>query len=603
MSSPATASPAPPNTAPTPVVRSVTVVGAHALSQEEVVRAAVVAVGKASDEAAPLAARAVQSLYRDKGYVLARVIEAETGTDGTLRLTVSEGIIRRIRIRGNTRTRGTTVRSVLSLGPGDVYNEKRATVDRARLARLGIFADVSVAAQVPGDEEKPRTKNGTTSNNATPPANPAPPAPVPNDPAGSVPAPAPAPAPSPANPTTDPTAGGVTNPAPPATGGVGVVPTVPTTPVSPTAPPIPAEPLGPVEDLVGQVDLVVRVQERTTGNVAATVGYADGSGAVGFVDLSEDNVFGTAQRVALRWQRTTQGRVNDDGTVTTTGSRSAFEFSYDTPGLRPGSLAFGVDVYNKNTVFLPFFTGGQETLRTYERRRGARTRVGALLGSGVFGAYLTARRDNVGYDPLPDDLNVSASELANSDATVGAVGFQLTADGRDVSDNPGRGFRHSLSVEQAANGLFGGDRAFRSVTLDLRQYTPLNGFRSSDPKKGVPLLATRLLGGTLSGSVPLSEEYFLGGYELLRGYDLFSIRGERMVLATIEGRIPLSTGLQGVVFTDAGNAWMPSRRIGLRDLKASAGAGLRFLSPFGPIRLDVAYGSRLQTYVSLGQSF
>jgi outer membrane translocation and assembly module TamA len=38
-------------------------------------------------------------------------------------------------------------------------------------------------------------------------------------------------------------------------------------------------------------------------------------------------------------------------------------------------------------------------------------------------------------------------------------------------------------------------------------------------------------------------------------------------------------------------------------MKASVGAGLRFLTPIGPIRLDLAYGSRLQTYVSLGQSY
>ena len=103
--------------------------------------------------------------------------------------------------------------------------------------------------------------------------------------------------------------------------------------------------------------------------------------------------------------------------------------------------------------------------------------------------------------------------------------------------------------------------------------------------------------------MPLSEQFFLGGFDMLRGYDLFSVRGDRMFLATTEVRVPMGNGLQGVVFTEVGNAWKPETDLSLSGLRSSFGIGLRFLSPIGPIRLDAAYGSRFQTYISLGQSF
>jgi outer membrane translocation and assembly module TamA len=119
------------------------------------------------------------------------------------------------------------------------------------------------------------------------------------------------------------------------------------------------------------------------------------------------------------------------------------------------------------------------------------------------------------------------------------------------------------------------------------------------------VFAVRLLGGSATGGgrVPLSEQFFLGGYELLRGYDLYSIRGDRMLLASAEARIPLSAGVQGALFADAGNAWAPGARASLSDLRAGVGIGLRFLTPIGPLRLDAAYGNELKTYVSLGQAY
>jgi len=134
--------------------------------------------------------------------------------------------------------------------------------------------------------------------------------------------------------------------------------------------------------------------------------------------------------------------------------------------------------------------------------------------------------------------------------------------------------------------------------VDLRRYLPLQSFVRKDAS-----LAGRVLVGTSNGMVPLSEQYFVGGFDLLRGYDIYSIRGTRMALASVEARVPMGSGLVGVVFVDHGGAWTPGDASTSSALRTGYGAGLRFASPIGPIRLDFAYGNRLQTNVSLGQAF
>ncbi|MDX1931136.1 MAG: BamA/TamA family outer membrane protein [Capsulimonadales bacterium] len=542
-------------------VTEVRFTGNRVLSTDDLIRAIRETLSDPKSDAGVRAiVEAVRGVYRAKGYVMAQVTDAETEPDGTLRLTIAEGNIRKVIIRGNTRTRTQTIRRAIAIGEGDVYNETAIRNERLRLSRLGIFADISIAPRVPG---------GPTEEN-------------PNDPDADPTSP-------PANPTSSPADPPVVPPS--------------AEPTESAAAPVPAGPLVPSAD-VGEIDLVVRVRDQPTVNVAATVGYTDNIGAVGFLDLSENNLLGTGHRIGVEWQRTAQTQIASDGTLRATNSRFAAGFSYEIPTLGQNSLGVGIQFYNRNTVFLPFFAGGRETVRSYERRSGVRGRLGRRF-AGNWEGFVTARRDLVGYDAVPTDLNPPIEALRTSAGTVGAVGIDLIADGRDSAETPSRGYRHELIAERAG-AVFGGNRAFTQLTLDLRQYTPVLSpppRRSGSGTVPGPVFALRLLGGYSQGDVPLSEQFFLGGFDLLRGYDLFSIRGDRFALSTAELRIPIGSGLQAVAFSDLGQAWEPGQSVGFNDLKGSVGLGLRFFSPFGPIRLDAAYGSRLQTYVSLGQSF
>ena len=505
------------------IIRRVQVSGARAVPAATLQAAAMAAgagVGRAGEpEVTRLAADAVVREYRRRGFPLAQVVATDLDPGGTLHITVAEGVVRSIVVLGNKKTRTATVRAAMTTHPGDVYREDQADADRNRLARLGIFEEVSVAPALPDEVAEEAARAGT----------------------------------------------------------------------------IPGRPAVTPPDAVGLVDVVVRVKERRTGNLAAAVGFGGGSGLVGYFDLTESNLGGSAQRVSVQWQRLSRARLEEDGTLNVEAARSAYNIAYQVPFLERGRTAYGIEAYNKNTTFQPLFTGDNETLRSYETRRGATARAGRMLGPGV-SLFVSARRDEVGYDAIPGRLNPPLAEIAESVGTVGALGLNLVSDTRDAAEDPRNGYFASVRYESAGS-FFGGNHSFGRATADLRRYLPLA--RSSRS----PVLALRLLGGTSTGKLPLSEQFWLGGYELLRGYDLDAVRGDRMMLASAEARLPVAPGIQGALFLDYGNAWKREESFSLTDLRAGLGVGLRLLSPIGPIRLDAAYGSDFNTYVSLGHAY
>jgi outer membrane protein assembly factor BamA len=553
-----------------PVIRAVSVSGNKSLPSSIISDAAAKAIfGKPGDDSAIRAAvLAVVQVYRDRNYPVAQVISTEVTPDGVLRLIIAEGTIRRVIVRGNSRTRPGVILNALETKAGTVYRSDRAKEDRNRLARLGIFADVLISPVVPGELEEDPAKRIEEEKGSPNPTSPPIDASKGTNDTGSV--------------------GNSSTSAIPASGDKAAQA------ASPVVPPTPSP--NADEDIVGLVDVVVRIKEVKTGNVAATVFYGDNTGLNGFLDLTEDNVAGSAQRVAVQWQRLGVISYDRFGNERYDGSRQAFSISYEQPALSPRSLAYGIDLYNKQTVFLPFFSRNQDTIRNYETRRGGSARVGRFVSKNA-AVYLSARHDKVGYDDfyqIPDDLNAPFGLISDSNATVGALGLNLVLDGRNDADNPHAGYLHSLIVEQSGSFL-GGNRSFGQARADLRQYFALR------PGPTPPVVALRLMGGTsYGGNVPLPEYFFLGGFDLLRGYNLYSIYGDKMVLGSAELRAPLSAGLQGVVFVDSGSAFGSNKSF---SMKTGVGIGLRFLTPIGPIRVDVAQGSRLQTYVSLGQSF
>jgi outer membrane protein insertion porin family/translocation and assembly module TamA len=99
--------------------------------------------------------------------------------------------------------------------------------------------------------------------------------------------------------------------------------------------------------------------------------------------------------------------------------------------------------------------------------------------------------------------------------------------------------------------------------------------------------------------VPFFKRYFLGGSTSLRGWGRYEVSplsgsglpigGQALFESSSEIRFPLFSNLSGVVFLDAGNVWKDSWDFRMGDLLYDAGPGLRYQTPIGPLRLDLAY--------------
>jgi outer membrane protein assembly complex protein YaeT len=192
----------------------------------------------------------------------------------------------------------------------------------------------------------------------------------------------------------------------------------------------------------------------------------------------------------------------------------------------------------------------------------------------------------------------------------------LDRDFRDSPVVPTQGSRQLASTE-VAGGPFRGESSFLKHEAGSTWYTPLG--------RDI-VLAARLRAGVIRPfgesrfsppelvddevrRVPVEDRFRLGGVNSVRGYDENTIGpsgGLAMLLGNLELRLPLWGPLHAELFADGGNVWarpayvrgrhflakLSSQRLTASDVRYTAGAGLSFNLPVGPVRVDWAWGLR-----------
>jgi len=169
----------------------------------------------------------------------------------------------------------------------------------------------------------------------------------------------------------------------------------------------------------------------------------------------------------------------------------------------------------------------------------------------------------------------------------------LSYDSRDRVFNPTEGSNHQISVEYA--GL-GGNIGFTKLLAETGWYIPLLwktvGFLHAEGG-----YVEEITGKTL----PDYEKFYLGGINSLRGFgfqDIYvldengdKVGGHKYLQMNVELIIPLihKAGLVGVLFYDTGNVYGKDETFDLGGLRQSAGYGIRWYSPMGPMRLECGY--------------
>jgi outer membrane protein insertion porin family len=187
---------------------------------------------------------------------------------------------------------------------------------------------------------------------------------------------------------------------------------------------------------------------------------------------------------------------------------------------------------------------------------------------------------------------VSAVQLAD-------VGLGLVRDTRDDAFLPTRGGYGSIEGSVFAKPL-GSQVSFAKLflrgswTVSLKRGSRFASFLRVGAEQ--PFADTQI--------VPLSERFFAGGSNTIRGFATDSVEpvgglgsqdlntgGEALLVLNEEWHFPIWRSLRGELFLDAGNVYRTLSDFDLTDLRSSAGVGVRLDTPVGPIRVE--YGWKL----------
>ena len=236
------------------------------------------------------------------------------------------------------------------------------------------------------------------------------------------------------------------------------------------------------------------------------------------------------------------------------------------------------------------------------------------LGETVQGARWSERlRLQWNYSLRHIRLDFYETDLEPINTDRGSVSLSLIGDTRDSFINPTTGTFWSASSEFSRTWL-GSDVDFIKLYGQGFLYIPL-------AKDVIWVSGLRL--GVVPGENPLliiEDRFKAGGPSTVRAFALNSlgpknekgepVGGQALAIFNQELRFPLYKSLHGGIFYDTGTAFLLASKMNFRDLRHCAGAGLRYLLPFGPVRLDWAYvldpepdEERYRFVFSLGHAF
>lgn len=342
----------------------------------------------------------------------------------------------------------------------------------------------------------------------------------------------------------------------------------------------------------GQLPATIFVQERALRRIGAGASFStvDGAGLEAY--WLHRNLFGRAERLRL------------DGRVSGINSLDPEDFTY-----RLGATFTRPGIITPDTTQFAALLAEREVLEAYTR-----TGMSAELGlEHPFTPELTGRLAITGRFAQFDDPVFGQRDFTSA-------GFQgrLTYDSRDLPADASSGFFLEGTVEPYYEVSRSEPAAI--ATAEARAYL---GMGADDRV----VLAGRVRAGSLIGpsiaNTAPDRLFFAGGGSSVRGYAFRNIGVERpgdlvtggkfLVEGSAELRARVTGTIGAVAFADFGYVdaeSMPSFGTLDDDLRVGVGGGLRYLTPIGPVRLDVAVPLNKRAgdpdfavYLGIGQAF
>jgi outer membrane protein insertion porin family len=358
---------------------------------------------------------------------------------------------------------------------------------------------------------------------------------------------------------------------------------------------------------------IVEVKERPTGTFQIGAGFSSYENFILTGQIAQQNFFGWGQTLSLQ--------------VQWSSIRQLGQIQFVEPYLLDTRWTFAFDLYATEGIYTTFTRrslGGSMTWG-YE--------LNGLADWWSFARNLEDMRLFLTYTNERVDVSaVSLSTTARSQfnsGTTSSARLSLQWDKRDNRIYPTRGFYGTISAEAAPpflapESVFGNKvNLFTRYTADARYYHPLF--------LGVVARAKLTLGlirdWDRDHPVPVSELYYVGGINSVRGYRFLSIAptekvvqtltpdaptaqiavgGDKQAILNLELEFPLfpGVGVRGVLFSDFGNAFAPGSWHDPAvswSLYKSVGVGFRWISPIGPLRFEWGFPLNRRTDPVTGQ--
>ncbi|RLB18806.1 MAG: outer membrane protein assembly factor BamA [Deltaproteobacteria bacterium] len=318
----------------------------------------------------------------------------------------------------------------------------------------------------------------------------------------------------------------------------------------------------------------IHVKERPTGYFSAGVGYGSVDKTMLSFQIAENNLLGHGQSLSASAKL---------GAVS-----SEYDIRFVEPWFLGRDLSLGIDIYKWSREY------DEYTKDSY----GGDVSLGFPIGLGEYTkANVKYTYDNADITDVLDTAATAIKEMVGQNVTS-SITLGLKRDSRDRPWDTHKGSINSISFEYAG-GPLGGD-------LYFNKYQARSAWYFSLPWDTV-FLAQGRWGWVVQrsgGKLPVFEKFTLGGINTVRGFDYASISprdpatgdkigGEKMMVYNLEYRFPLQKeqGVVGVVFFDAGNVFEKEDDWTFSGIRRSVGAGIRWYSPVGPLRLE--YGKNL----------
>jgi outer membrane protein insertion porin family len=324
--------------------------------------------------------------------------------------------------------------------------------------------------------------------------------------------------------------------------------------------------------------VTVDVEEQSTGELSLGAGFSTTEGPLADIGIRERNLLGRGQdlRVGLLFSSRTQ----------------QIDLSFTEPYFLDRNLAAGFDLFE--------IERNNQTQSSFDQ---------FSLGGALRGGYqLTENlRQTVRYTLRQDEIRnirVGASRFIidqQGQHTTSSVGQVLFYDRRDNRQEPTEGYYGSVGTDFA--GL-GGDVEYVRLKLGAGYFYPL-----APPSWILGLTGEVGYIAGLGQGVGIQDRFFIGG-DTLRGFKTAGIGprdsvtqdalgGNQYYIGSATLQFPLGLpqeiGVSGRVFTDFGSLWSldtsPTSTGEISDassIRVSAGAGISWRSPLGPVRLDLA---------------